>query len=120
MTGTSGVLTAGFIIGGSGTETVLIRGVGPTLANYGVTSGYLSNPVITLFQGSTVLASNAGWGNSAALSATFAQVNAFPLNSGSNDAAMVVSLPAGNYTVQVTGAGGSAGIALVEIYEVTN
>ena len=120
VTGSSGVLTAGFIIGGSGTETVLIRGVGPTLANYGVASGYLSNPVITLFQGSTVLASNAGWGNSAALSSTFSQVNAFPLNPGSNDAAMVISLPAGNYTVQVTGANGSAGVALVEIYEVAN
>jgi hypothetical protein len=76
--------------------------------------------VITLFQGSTVLASNAGWGNSAALSSTFSQVNAFPLNPGSNDAAMVISLPVGNYTVQVTGANGSAGVALVEIYEVAN
>ena len=118
VTGTTGVLTAGFIIGGTGSETVLIRGVGPTLANYGVTTGFLSNPVITLFQGSTVLASNAGWGNSTSLSSTFSQVNAFPLNAGSNDAAMVISLPAGNYTVQVTGANGSAGIALVEIYEV--
>jgi Ig-like domain-containing protein/NHL repeat-containing protein len=118
VTGSTAVLTAGFIIGGTGSEKVLIRGVGPSLANYGVT-GFLPNPVITLFQGSTVIATNSGWGSTAALTTLFGQLNAFPLNSGSNDAAMVVTLPAGNYTVQVTGAGTSSGVALVEIYEDT-
>jgi len=119
VTGSSAVLTAGFVIGGSGTETVLIRGVGPTLANYGVT-GFLANPVITLFPGAsnTAIQSNSGWGNSAALSTTFTQVGAFALNAGSNDAAMVVTLAPGQYTVQVTGVGSASGIALVEIYEV--
>jgi sugar lactone lactonase YvrE len=119
VTGSTTILTAGFFIGGSGTETVLIRGVGPTLANFGVT-GFLANPVITLVPtgSSTAIASNAGWNNSAALSAIFSQVSAFALNPGSNDAAMVMTLAPGGYTVQVTGANGSSGVALVEIYEV--
>jgi hypothetical protein len=39
------------------------------------------------------------------------------LTAGSNDAALTVNLPAGGYTVQVSGADGGVGEALVEIYE---
>jgi hypothetical protein len=50
---------------------------------------------------------------------TFNQVGAFPLVSGSRDAALLVSLPSGAaYTVQVSGNAGTPGEALVEIYEV--
>ena len=45
------------------------------------------------------------------------QVGAFPLSAGSKDAAVVVNLPAGNYTAQVTGGTGTSGQALLEIYE---
>jgi sugar lactone lactonase YvrE len=121
VTGSTGVLTAGFYIGGTGTLKVLIRGVGPSLANYGVT-GFLPNPTISLFAtgSSTVIQSNTGWGSTAALSTAFTQVSAFPLNAGSNDSAMIVTLAAGGYTVQVTGANASTGVALVEIYEDPN
>jgi len=43
---------------------------------------------------------------------------AFPFASGSKDAAMIYTLVPGSYTAQVTGAGGSTGVALVEIYEI--
>ena len=46
------------------------------------------------------------------------QVGAFPLNSGSKDAAILITLPPGIYTAQVTGANGTTGLALVEVYEV--
>jgi hypothetical protein len=36
---------------------------------------------------------------------------------GGKDAAFTVSLPAGGYTVQVSGADGGTGTAIVEIYE---
>ncbi|MBC7366388.1 MAG: hypothetical protein H7343_06170 [Undibacterium sp.] len=44
-------------------------------------------------------------------------MGAFPLPPGSKDAALVVALPAGGYTVQVSGADGGTGTAIVEIYE---
>lgn len=44
---------------------------------------------------------------------------AFPLSVGSRDAALLVKLPPGGYTAQVTGADGGGGVALVEVYEVT-
>ena len=47
-------------------------------------------------------------------------VGAFALDAGSNDAAIMMTLPAGSYTAQVGIASGSSGVALVEIYEVSN
>jgi len=51
------------------------------------------------------------------LNEIFASVGAFPLASGGKDAALVVTLPAGGYTVQVHGTDGGTGSATVEIYE---
>jgi hypothetical protein len=45
------------------------------------------------------------------------QAGAFSLAAGSADSAMVLTLPPGAYTAEVSGADGGAGIALVEIYE---
>jgi hypothetical protein len=114
----SNVLIAGFVIGGSGTDTLVIRGVGPGLSQFGVT-GVLATPQLTVFDSSgNAVATNTGWGNSATLSAAFSQVGAFPLPAGSADSALLVTLPAGNYTAEVAGTNNSTGIALVEVYEV--
>jgi hypothetical protein len=96
---------------------VLIRAVGPTLAAFGV-PGTLVDPQFEVLDSSgRVLGSNDNW--AAQLSATFTQVGAFALQSGSRDAAMLISLPAGaSYTVKVSGVNGVTGEALVEIYEV--
>jgi hypothetical protein len=59
------VLIGGFAIAGSAAETVLLRGIGPALANYGV-PGVLARPVLTLFNSAGVpLATNSGWGGGA-------------------------------------------------------
>ena len=114
----SSILTAGFVIGGSGTETLLIRGVGPGLTQFGVT-GVLSSPQITLFDANgKTIGFDAGWGGGSALAAAFAQVGAFSLPPSSADSALLVTLPSGSYTAQVSGANGATGIALVEVYEV--
>ncbi len=112
----SDVLIAGFSIAGRGSKQLLIRAVGPTLATFGV-AGALADPALQVLdgQGATV-AANDNWG--AALAPAFAQVGAFPLAAGSRDAAVLVMLPAGTYTVQVAGAGNTTGEALVEIYDV--
>ena len=49
---------------------------------------------------------------------TFRSVGAFGLDGGSRDAALVATLATGTYTAQVSGVGGTTGVALVEVYEV--
>lgn len=112
------VLIAGFVIGGVGTEKVLVRAIGPTLATFGL-SGTLSNPQLNLTNSSgTTLASNTVWGGQATLAAAFSKVGAFPLSPTSYDSAVLVTLPPGSYTAELSGANGTTGIALVEVYEV--
>lgn len=114
--GTGGnILFCGFTIAPGANKTVLIRGIGPALAPFGV-AGALADPRLELFSGSTLLQSNDNW--AAVDAATFTSVGAFPLPTNSKDAALVTTLAPGGYTVQVSGVGTTTGIALVEIYEV--
>ena len=108
------ILIAGFSLSGEGKRNLLIRAVGPTLGVFGVPS-VLSDPKLEIYEGSTKIGENDNW--AATLSTTFSSVGAFGLTAGSKDAAITVSLPAGGYTVQVSGADGGVGEALVEIYE---
>lgn len=110
-------LTAGFVIGGTTPMRVLVRAVGPGLAVFDV-SGAVADPQLALFAGPTKMFENDNWGGTPALTAAFSGVGAFVLPATSRDAAAVVTLAPGNYTVQVSGVGGTTGIALVEIYEV--
>lgn len=111
------ILIFGFFIDGTGAKNVLIRAIGPRLADLGVT-GVLADPRFDVFRAGTAapVASNDNW--EPALAATFGAVGAFQLTSGSKDAALVTALTPGSYTVQVSGVNGSTGEALVEIYEV--
>ncbi|MDB6092763.1 MAG: hypothetical protein JWM32_325 [Verrucomicrobia bacterium] len=118
-----GILIAGFVIGGSSPCRVLIRGVGPKLAFYGV-GGALANPKLELYQRvngtDTLVASNDDWGsaaNAATVITTSTQVGAFALDAGSKDAVILVTLQPGVYSAQVSGVGGTTGVALAEIYE---
>jgi hypothetical protein len=77
---------------------------------------------VEIFSGSTSIHVNDNWGtaaNLAALQAATTVVGAFPLAStGSQDAALLVTLPPGLYTAQVRGVGETTGVVLLEIYEV--
>lgn len=113
----SRIAIAGFIL--NQPARVIIRGVGPTLANYGV-DNLLQKPVLTLFDGGgKAIASNAGWKSDASavagIQAAFRAVSAFDYSSDS-DAALVLTLPAGAYTAQLSGANESTGNALIEVY----
>lgn len=112
------VLVAGFTIRGKVSKKVLIRAAGPSLAQFGVT-GVLADPqlaIIALGQ-SAALASNDNWGGTSVLRAAFTSVGAFSLADGSADAAILVSLAPGSYTVVVSGVGRTSGNALVEVYD---
>ena len=108
------ILIAGFTLTGSGTRSLLIRAVGPKLTDFGV-SGVLADPKLEIYSSSTKVTENDNWASS--LATISASVGAFAFNTGSKDAAITVSLPAGGYTVQVSGADGGVGEAIVEIYE---
>ncbi len=111
-------LIAGFVLDGSGPKTVLIRGLGPELALRGV-QGVLADPKITVYRGSNVVETNDDWGGTQALKTAFTSVGAQQLASdASKDAALLVTLEPGAYTVHVTGAAGTTGVALVEIFDV--
>ncbi len=122
----SQLLTIGFVSGGAatlGSEQLLIRATGPALTNFSV-ANVLADPMLTLYQGSNVIASNDNWGstatNIAAVNAADAATGAFTLPSSTSlDAALVQTLPSGGYTIQVAGKGAQVGNALAEVYDNT-
>jgi len=118
QTGTgASILSAGFVIGPGPNKQVIIRAIGPSLSAFGLT-GLLADPFLTLFNNTTgvTLATNDSWQASDA--AVMASVGAFALPAGSKDAVIVTTLPPGAYSAQVSGVGGTTGLAIVEIYEV--
>ncbi len=117
--GTGGnVLIAGFYVNGTAPKQILIRAIGPTLANYGV-SGALVDPVLQLYNGNgSLLTSNDNWGGNAAIATASGSSGAFALPASSADACLLVTLNPGLYSAQVSGNGGGTGIALVEVYDV--
>ena len=122
--GTGGnVLIAGFVIGGTTSKTLLVRASGPALVPFGL-SGTLPDPQLMLYRSngdgsSTLLGANSGWAGDAKIAAAAASVGAFSWGEAATaDSALLVTLPPGAYTAQVSGAGGDTGIALVEVYEV--
>ncbi|MCX6953904.1 MAG: immunoglobulin domain-containing protein [Verrucomicrobia bacterium] len=104
--------------GAGGTKPVLLRAIGPGLTEFGVT-GALADPVLSVYRGSQPVTTNDNWDGSASLAGTFARVGAFPLRSGSLDAAVTNDFGAAAYSVQVTGKTGASGIVLAEIYDAT-
>jgi hypothetical protein len=67
------------------------------------------------------VAENDDWSkasNAAQIASVAAQVGAFALQAGGRDPAMVVTLPPGAYTAQISGVGATTGVALIEVYEV--
>jgi hypothetical protein len=118
--GTGGnILFGGFSIAGNTAETLLIRSLGPglTIPSPNLT-GTLTQPVLTVYNGSTPTYSNTIWGGDPVLAAGMALVGAYALPSNSTDAAVMITLAPGNYTVLINGVNGTTGIATVEIYEI--
>jgi len=112
------LLIGGFYIGGGASRTVLIQALGPALSGLGV-SGALRLPALTIHDstGATIY-SNAGWGHGDLLKSAAAAAYANPvLQPDSGDSEVLVTLPPGGYTAEVTGADGGTGVALCAIYQ---
>lgn len=108
------LLIAGFVVDGTKSKRVLVRGIGPSLAGV---SNLLADPQLKLFSGPTLVAANDNWGNDPAIAAASAAVGVGALPASSLDAVIYTTLSPGAYTAQVNGANGGTGNALVEIYD---
>ncbi len=111
----SNVMIGGFILGGSsGTTRVALRGIGPTLSQFGV-SNPLADPTLELKDSSgTTLASNDNWHDDTASAAALA-ANGLSLQNDL-EAGIFTTLPPGNFTAILAGKNGGVGIGLVEAY----
>lgn len=108
-------LIAGFVVEGDGQRSVLVRGVGPTLGDYGV-GATLTAPRLELLRGTQSLEVNQGWANAPALAVAAQRVGAFALAPGSRDTAVLRTLAGATYSAQVTSSG-AEGVALIEAYD---
>lgn len=126
------ILIGGFVVSGQVPQTVLVRGVGPMLQHYGVT-GVLNNPKLSVYDATgQLVAQNDDWGtpvttfvgqtaaSAAALVKAAADSGAAPLDAGSKDAALLLTLAPGAYTAHVESGDTQTGVALVEFYLVSH
>jgi hypothetical protein len=109
-------MIGGFIIGPANgtTATVVIRAIGPSLANFGIT-GALQDPTLELHNGNgATIAFNDNW------KADTNQKRVPPSLQPSDQRESVLYrvLAPGNYTAVMRGSGNTTGIGLLEIYNV--
>lgn len=109
-------LIAGLVVAGPAPLRVLVRGVGPALRRFGV-SHVVEDPRVRVFAGSALIADNDNWAGAAAVQDAMDRTHAFQIEPDSRDAALVLDLAPGSYTVHVDGAGETSGVALIEIYD---
>jgi len=125
----SSPLIGGFVVEGTVTQTVLARGVGPALAQFGVPNPLPVAQLDIYDQSGSLVASTAAginWGNCTDAGGLAGAFSLFPMMAyffgapyqPPGDAALVITLKPGVYTAVVSSPNGGTGTALVEVYEV--
>ena len=110
------VMIGGFIIGGDESTQVMVRAIGPSLTNFGV-AGALPDPTLELHTSDgSLIYENDDWRG---------EQEQLILYSGlaptdDHEAAIIATLPPGNYTAIIRGRGNNTGVALVEVYNLEN
>ena len=108
------VMIGGFIITGAGQKTVIVRAIGPSLAQHGITNP-LQNPMLELHDHTgALIASNDDWMNAPNRQAI---INSGLAPTNNLESAILTSLNPGSYTAIVRGVNNGTGIALVEGYD---
>jgi hypothetical protein len=109
-------LIGGFIVKTDTTARVMVRALGPSLAS-GHMRNTLKNPTLTLYDDDgSALYRNDNWSTDQKqqiLDSGLAPADA-------KEAAIIATLPAGNYTAVVSSAAGDSGLALLEIYDLSD
>ena len=108
-------MIGGFIISGSAPKKVAIRGLGPSLGNFGL-GDLLADPTLELrASDGALLGQNNNWQDNAFQEA---QLDALDLAlPHPNESGIVAILEPGAYTALLSGNSQTSGIALVEIYD---
>ena len=108
------VLIAGLIVNGTEAKSVIVRGLGPSIAIDGVPlPGTLSDPILELYHDDTFLMNNDNWKD-----AQQSEIEATGLAPGSDsESALVATLAPGAYTVILRGQNGGTGIGLMDAYD---
>jgi hypothetical protein len=106
-------MIAGFIINGNAVKTVVLRGMGPSLASFGI-SDVLADPVLSLrgANGGQIF-QNDNWRDSQApsIQGTVYQPT------DDRESVMILPMPPGAYTAILTGKDQTTGVGLVEVYD---
>ena len=107
-------MIGGFIITGNSAKKVVVRAIGPSLQ--GMLPGALTDTVLELRGADgSLIGQNDNWSDDAS-QASYLEANKFA-PSHALESAIVATLLPGNYTAAVTGKNGSAGVGLVEVYD---
>jgi hypothetical protein len=111
------VMIGGFILGrSSNTTEIVVRGIGPSLAGFGL-DPLLADPALELYDGNgTLLIANDDWQDNPAQASQLISVGLAPQNA--KESAVLMSLPPGAFTALLGGRNGGTGIGLVELYNV--
>jgi hypothetical protein len=104
------VLIAGFIVTGTHTKKIMLRGLGPSLP----VSENLADPTLELHDSSSaIVAANENWRDTQQ-----DELQATTIPPGNDyESAIVKSLSPGAYTVVLAGKGGTTGVGLIEVYD---
>jgi len=106
-------MIGGTIVVGNEPANVLLRAIGPSLTNFGV-SNALQNPALELFDGNgTLIAANNNWRDD--VEDKIIETGLAPSND--LESAILRELEPGNYTAIVRGSNNTTGVALIEAYE---
>jgi hypothetical protein len=116
------VMIGGFIVQGTQPKNVIIRAIGPELSQYGIPNP-LANPTLELHDGNrNLIASNDNWqhtivGGIVAGDQVQSIQNSGHVPADANESAIIANLQPGHYTALVSGVNNTAGVALVEVYD---
>ena len=118
---TAGSLTAGFVVSGTASKNVLVRGVGPDLAQFSVANPAAAVDINVYDANGNLVATNSGFQNdpnAAAIGALWGPIGAFAMSDPGNSE-LLLNLAPGNYTVEVvpTNQDSPDGVGLLEVYD---
>jgi hypothetical protein len=112
----SNVMIGGFILSGTVNSHVVVRGIGPSLSEIGL-SPVLADPRLELHDSNgTLLVLNDNWQDDSASATQLVALGLAPQNP--NESGIYTSLPPGSFTAILSGTNSGTGIGLVEIYNV--
>jgi hypothetical protein len=115
--GTNGnVVIGGFVLGGNtGSDRVVVRGLGPSLSSFGIGST-LADPTLELRdENGTLILANNDWQDNAAQATLITNAGLAPTNT--KESAIAATLAPGAYTAILAGLNNSTGVGVVEVYD---